>query len=321
MKSQHRHELAQNDLSKILGRWIEKFDERANTILIAIVVVALIAAGLIFWTRTTANQRENGWIELAACTSPEDFANVADAFAGSPAGAWARLRAANGFLQEGVRLSLSDRPASNERLEQAREAFESLLSGGHPAPIREQSLLGLAVTQESLSDGQTDPAIAAYEKLLSEFPETRFKDWANVRIDALKTGSAQEFYAWFRKQNPKPADMPVPNDSAGSKNSSLDSLLKDLDETGIPTGSRGNPFDSTPLTVPLSSDGGGSKATDENPANPFATDPATAGEEVGGKEDATAEPNSPAEDGAPDTAPADNSPDPGGEPAPPKPPE
>lgn len=306
MKSQHRHELAENDLSKLLGRWMEKFDEHANTILVGMVVVALFAAGLIYWTRTNENQLASGWTELAAATSAEDFANVADAFAGSPVAPWARLRAANGFLHEGIRLSLSDRPASNDRLEQARAAFESLIAPGQPPPVREQALLGLAVTTESLSDGDTEPAIAAYQQLLSEFPESRFREFANARIESLKTGSAQEFYAWFRQQNPKPADLPVPKDRATSTDSSLDSLFKDLDGSGkaAPPVSGGNPFDSSPINVPLSSGTGGSKSTGDGAGSSTAEAQST---ESGAATDAPAGGSEPtAEDNASGSQPADD---------------
>ncbi len=263
MKSEHRHELAENDLSKLFGRWIEKFDANSNTILTGVIVVALMAAGLIYWTRTSNFQRANGWTQLAASTNPEDYANVADAFSGTPVAAWARLRAANGFLHEGIRSSLSDRPASNDRLEEAREAFASLTASGNPPAVREQALHGLAVTLEATSDGDTQPAITAYQKLLDEFPETRFKDWATDRIDALKAGNAQEFYAWFHAQNPKPADMPLPQDQTGPSGSPLNNLLPELGGTPVPDSGGGSPFDNIPLTVPLGPSGDDTKPTGE----------------------------------------------------------
>lgn len=264
MKSEHRHELAENDLSKLIGRWMEAFDEHANKILIAIVIAALIAAGFIYWTRTSRFQQESGWTELAASSSPEQFQAVADTFADSMVGDFALLRAANGFLQEGIRRSLSDRPASNDRLEQAREAFESLIEKRtHPA-IREPALLGLAMTLEAQSSGDTEPAIAAYQQLLDEFPQTRFRQWAVKRMDALKTGSAQEFYAWFHEQNPQPPDLPLPQDQGRSSSDSLDDILNF--NSGSGSSPPGSPFDD--LTVPLSEDGKSSPSP-TGEGNPF----------------------------------------------------
>ena len=261
MKSEHRHELAENDLSKVLGQGVQKLDEHQNTILSVAVVVALIAAALIYWTRMSRFERSSGWAQLAASSSPEDFMNVAEAHAGSAVGDWARLRAGDGFLQEGIRLSITDRPASTERLEQAKESFEALTPQKTLPAIREQAMNGLAVTLESLSTGDTEPAIAAYQNLLTAFPETRFKSWAEDRIDALKLGSTQDFYAWFHQQNPKPADMPLPNDQLGGGSSPLESLLP---ESGLGNLNIGD----EPFTPPMAEDGEDS-TTDGSDVNPF----------------------------------------------------
>ena len=136
MKSEHRHELAENDLSKVLAKWGAEFDKHANTILSVLIVIALLAAGFIFWTRSSAATNALGWTDLANASSPEDFQNVAETYAGTPVAEWATLRAADGLLREGIRLSLSDRPASDERLEQAKASFQALLEQ-HACPERD----------------------------------------------------------------------------------------------------------------------------------------------------------------------------------------
>ena len=268
MKSEHRHELAENDLSKLLGNWGQQLDEHQNTILSVAVVVALIAAGLIYWTRMSNFERSSGWAQLTATSSPDDFANIAEAHEGSTVGAWARLRAADGFLQEGVRLSISDRPASNDRLEQAQEAYQALTSPGTLPVIREQALNGYAVTLEARSDGDTGPAISAYEALLKAFPETRFKAFAEDRIEALKTGGTQEFYAWFHKQNPQPADMPLPQDGPAAGSSPLDSLLQDSDLGDLKSDLGDLKLSDQPFTPPVADDADETTADGDAP-NPF----------------------------------------------------
>lgn len=236
MKSEHRHELAENDLSKLLSKWGAEFDKHANAILTVLIVVALAAAGIIFWTRTSAATRALGWTDLANASSAEDYESVAETYAGTPVAQWATLRAADGYLREGIRLSLSDRSASNERLGQAQTAYEALLNNSSvPPEIREQVLLGYGLTLETLSDGDTSEAIAAYEKLLHEFPETRFERYATDRIEELKTGGAQEFYAWFHGIDPKPADLPGPQDGPQLPGAGdLSNLLPELGGSGIP---------------------------------------------------------------------------------------
>lgn len=260
MKSEHRHELAENDLSKLLARWGAEFDKHANTILTVLIVAALIVAGIIYWTRTSAATSQMGWTDLVNASTAEDYQSVAEMYAGTPVAQWATLRAADGFLREGIRLSLTDRPASDERLSQARESYEALLNNTSvPVEIREQVLLGLAVTLESTSDGDTADAIKAYEQLIAEFPNTRFKKYADDRIAKLKTGAAQDFYAWYSGIDPRPADLPGPQDNLDIMDpTGGTSLLRELGGGGIP--------DSTPFEIP---DDGTSEA-DGNETNPFA---------------------------------------------------
>ena len=238
MKSEHRHELAENDLSKLLVRWGEKFDEHANTILSVLIVITLLAAALIYWTRTSSNRSALGWTDLTNASSPEDYQAVAETYAGSPVSQWATLRAGDGFLNEGIRLSLTDRSASNERLEQAKDFYQSLLDSSAPAELREQALNGYAITLEATSNGDTSDAIAAYESLLKQFPETRFKVFANERISQLKTGRVQDFYAWFSRLDPKPADLPMPDDGSKTTVDNLPELPEGMDKDGDDS----NPF-------------------------------------------------------------------------------
>lgn len=236
MKSEHRHELAENDLSKLLARWGAEFDKHANTILSVLIVIALVAAGIIYWTRTSAATSAAGWTDLTRAGTAEDFQNVAEDYSGTPVALWATLRAGDGFLREGIRLSLTDRTASDERLTQARDSYDALLKNATaPAVVREQALLGYAVTLETLSDGDTSQAVAAYEKLLEEFPQSRFARYATDRVAELRTGGAQDFYAWYHQLKPTRPDRPGPQDQLSVPDGSdLSNLLPELGGSGIP---------------------------------------------------------------------------------------
>lgn len=243
MKSEHRHELAENDLEKLLNRVLERIEPYSNHILIGFLVVTVVVAGTIVTLRTASASRARGWAQMAACRAADDFAEVADEFDGSVVGAWARLRAADGWLQQGVELSLSDRAASTERLEQAETAYNKLLeSSVAPPEVREQALYGLALTLEANSDGDTGPAIKAYEQLLQEFPQSRFQSWAEDRIEQLGTGRVQQFYAWFHSATPRPQDRPLPQDFSGLPSSPPDSSVPTLTPGGsLPAGMFGGP--------------------------------------------------------------------------------
>ena len=100
----------------------------------------------------------------------------------------------------------SNRDVARTDIKAAREGFEALLQDKTDPMIRERSLWGLALCLESTNDGNTSKVIEAYQRLLTEFPETIFKVVADDRIATLKKDGAKEFYAWFSKENPKPPE-------------------------------------------------------------------------------------------------------------------
>jgi hypothetical protein len=213
MKSEHRHELAENDLSKILSRWLQKVEPHSNKILLAALILTVVVIAVVYGMKSATVNQSAGFADLAKAQTAAEFQNVADDYPDSLVGTWARLRSAEEFLDEGIRLSVSNRSGSNDSLENSREAFDKVLKTPDvPTEIREKALYGMGVCLESLSDGDTASAIEVYETLLREFPDTRYKFLAESRIAALKTSGAQQFYAWFREQNPKPEDRPKPRD-------------------------------------------------------------------------------------------------------------
>jgi hypothetical protein len=108
-------------------------------------------------------------------------------------------------------------------LAQAREAFAKLAQSKSDL-IQERRLFGLArcletlagvdVSQEKAGENVkgVDDAIGAYELFLQRYPDSIFASLAENRIAALKTGRAQDFYAWYREQNPNPEDLETPKD-------------------------------------------------------------------------------------------------------------
>jgi hypothetical protein len=221
MKSEHRHELKTNELERIASNWghtAERyFHENLTVLVIAAVAIAAVAGGLVYWRSASGVAGQQGWREFASAAKTEDYGNVADKYAGTPAGAWARLMEAEMELSSGIRASFTDRAAGRSDLKKAQENFEKLLATTIPE-VRERALFGLALAREALPDKNTSPskvndaAIDDYQQLVTQFPISPFKDYAESRMAALKTGTAQDFYVWFEQQNPKPADREMPKD-------------------------------------------------------------------------------------------------------------
>jgi hypothetical protein len=213
MKSEHRHELQTNDLSKWTEKIVQALEFYSNQILWTICGILLVSAGIIYWVRSSRAAESSAWTDLASARSPEDFELAATRNPGTRASDWATLEKGEAYLGSGVRDMFKDRDKANTDLKKARTAFESLTSRSSlAAELRMRALMGHAQCEESMSDGDLNPAIQLYEKVVSDYPQTVFADLAKHRLEELKESGAQGFYAWFHAQNPKPAAAPKPAD-------------------------------------------------------------------------------------------------------------
>jgi len=219
MKSEHRHDLQTNDLGKLMVQ-AEPFVERFGMkILVAIGGLFILLVVLVIWNSQRNAQQSEGWTRLASAGSTEDFENIAEEFAGSPVADWASIQAAESHLQTGIRSSFTDRSAGDRSLKDAKEEFQKLLdSSSTPAEIRERALFGLARAEESTSDGDLKAATELYKKLISEYPNSVFRQLAEQRVKpaegekvaALDEEGTKKFYKWFHEQDPKPGDRQRP---------------------------------------------------------------------------------------------------------------
>lgn len=219
MKSEHRHDLQTNDLGKLMVQaepFVEKYGMK---IVVAIGALFVLLIVLVIWNSQRNSQQSAGWTRLAAAGSTEDFENVAEEYAGSPVANWALIQAAESHLQSGIRSSFTDRSAGDRALKDAKEQFQKLLdSSSIPPEIRERALFGMARVEETSSDGDLKAAIELYQKLISEYPNSVFRQLAEQRVKpvdgekiaALEQEGTKKFYKWFHEQNPKPGDRQRP---------------------------------------------------------------------------------------------------------------
>lgn len=220
MKSEHRHELAENDLevfiNKLRARFAESMELNGNRIMLWTSAVLLLIAAVIFSTRSSDSANAQGWAALNGARSPEDLASVADDHQGKPVGQWARLNVGEQYVQSGLRLMFTDREAGITDLQEARDAFEAVLNEKKvSAAIRERAMFGLARVLETTSNGDMKPALDTYQKLTTEFPASPYKTIVEARVAVLEGKSTQEFYAWFSEQKPEPKDLELPKDFQG----------------------------------------------------------------------------------------------------------
>ena len=219
MKSEHRHDLQTNDLSKILVQAEPFMEQYGVKILVAAGAAFVLFIGYLVWSSNRTCSEAEGWTRLAACTSTADFENVVEDFPGTKVADWALIHAAESHLQSGIRNSFSDRSAGGRDLEDAKEQFQKLLDSSSTLPeIRERALFGMARTEESTSDGDLNNAIELYKKLIQEYPNSVFRKLAEQRVKPVKgekvavldQADTKNFYKWFHAQDPKPGDRQRP---------------------------------------------------------------------------------------------------------------
>jgi len=201
-----------------LAHWFidlqRKIEPHTNKIVLAVILATIGIVGYQVMNRSAAARKSAAWSQFATCTTAESFEDLADDNVGTEIEAWARLEAAREFIQTGVNLSMTNRKSSDENLNNGKAQLDKLLNAANtPEDVREQALSQLAVCLEALSDGDEKPAIEAYEKLLSQFPDSHYAGWAKHRIEELKKPATSEFYAWFRKAQPAPPERPKPQDA------------------------------------------------------------------------------------------------------------
>ncbi len=201
-----------------LGRMVQStgsvLEKNATVIVAVICTVLVVAAGGIWWTRQSTETSSAAWALLESAESVDDFGSISEKFANEIPGQWAKLRESEAHQKSGTDVMFTDRELALADFKRAREGFEKLAAAAGVDPIiRERAVWGLARCLEATSDADTAKASDAYQRLIADFPETIYKPFAEERIASLKTGGTKEFYAWFAKQNPKPADI-RPKDGA-----------------------------------------------------------------------------------------------------------
>ncbi|APZ93530.1 hypothetical protein [Fuerstiella marisgermanici] len=212
----HRHD-NRTELEKLLIKSKPWFEQNGTLLIYGVAAILAVAAVVVYMKRAPAGDVEASRDLLTAVT-PEDYRDLADAHPDSTIAVWARLRQAERLLDNGVGNMFTNREVGVEELDQAKAAFERLESRTDiDDQVRERVLAGLARLAEATCDGEAKSvkaAVAAWQKVLDDYPESLIKEHAEDRIAALESPEAKTFYAWFSKQNPKPVDPgATPNQS------------------------------------------------------------------------------------------------------------
>lgn len=208
-----------------LVMWLDQYGNAATIV----ACVAMIGGAIWYsYNRTSTGRNERAWARYSQARTTQDFGDIADDFANTDVGAWARLGEGERLAESGISLMFTDRKAALGELKNADEAFNKVLAMKSAASAaRERAAWGLAKSTEAQCDGDTSKPIEAYQALLKEFPKSLYKAAAEERIESLKSESSKEFYVWFHKQNPKPPEASKPKDGLPDGHPPFDLPLDD----------------------------------------------------------------------------------------------
>ncbi len=215
-----------------LVKWLDQYGNAATIV----ACVAMIGGAIAYsYNRTSTGRNERAWARYSQARSAQDFGDIADDFANTDVGAWARLGEGERLAESGIGLMFTDRKAALGELKNADEAFRKVLSTKSAASAaRERAAWGLAKSTEAQCGGDTSKPIEAYQALLKDFPKSIYKVATEERIESLKSESSKEFYAWFHKQNPKPPEPSKPKDGLPDGHPPFDLPLDDKPEIEKP---------------------------------------------------------------------------------------
>ncbi|MCA9035692.1 MAG: hypothetical protein KDA91_11210, partial [Planctomycetaceae bacterium] len=231
------HQPEETELAKVLRESRSWFDTYGTTLIYGLSAILAVVALVVYIQRRPAPTAPAS-MELLQASTVEQFRDIADKFSSSEIGIRARLRQAELQMNSAVNKMFSDRATANEELEAAQKAYDQLIDRSDiPSDVRESVLAGVARLIECRNDGSETAisnATKAWQKLIEEFPDSEvYKEYAESRIESLKSPDAKTFYAWFHAQDPKPGDdLLLPQDKPAVPNVPNAFELPELDLSG-----------------------------------------------------------------------------------------
>lgn len=209
MKAERRHELQHNELAD----WIAEVAERLRPYTRAIVGVVLAALVLfIVYSWLTARRESSertAWDEYydalevqSSETAIKELHGVVERHGDTTAGSWAKVTLADYQLLEGVDQLFTDKDEGLKKIDQAVEHYEAVAKGATDSLLAARAQFGLARAYEA--QGDLEKAREAYQSVVQMDASRAYAVPAEERLEQLKGGSAAEFYAWFKQQEPVP---------------------------------------------------------------------------------------------------------------------
>lgn len=172
MDSQHRHELEQNDLERVLGGTKEWITENQQSVLWGLIIIAVVVGGFVYYAQSKGSEqaaRYELWDLYATAQTPGGLDQILEN-ASAPADlvVLSHLKKADMLLEEGLQPGLGSDSAQEQkkvRFEQAIDHYDNVINNDKAKPlVKYNAMLGKASAAESLR--QWDDAESAYQSIV-----------------------------------------------------------------------------------------------------------------------------------------------------------
>lgn len=220
MKTERRHELQTNELADWLGQHLEQVRPYGNIVLLGVVAVLAIGGAIVYMSSQQTKRLGEGWQKYWSAAQENDaklLDDIAQRYAGTTPGLWAKLSAGEFELSRGTRLLFSQRKEGEEALANAKSSFKAVHQNAQGQPdLLARADLGLAQAHEALAE--LDDAKKHYEAAARSVADPTLARLASQRLNLLRD-RGNDFYAWFKDQ--KPTLKPSPEATGMPRDPSL----------------------------------------------------------------------------------------------------
>ena len=196
----------------LLARWLSRAASKGPSFWILTVGCVAVVAAVGYFVNSllaTPSQASEGWQEMILASSTEDFQRLAETQSTSPVGPWAALQAASARYRDAVSRLPNERDAAAPILTQALEGFrevEKHAKADEPM-LRRLAMMGVARTLETSDD--LPGAIAEYEAIAKEWPDSSDGKGAAKRVSTLKDPKVIAFYKKFETYKARPGETTI----------------------------------------------------------------------------------------------------------------
>lgn len=217
MKSDRRHDLAENALAKWLAEFLEGIKPYKNHIYWTIIIILLGFCAFSAWSYVAKEGQKKAWNQYLLVLNQgklEDLEKLSGDYTSGEIAVRIRLSLGEAYLNEGATLLQFNQAGSTEKLERALGYFSEARKLAHVDPLLTQEIYyGLAQTYESLAIAQSGQdhyaqAVEMFETLLKDYPKGIYTEEAQRRLAMLKHPSTERFVAYLQAR-PKPSEENV----------------------------------------------------------------------------------------------------------------